>query len=83
MVLKDYKCFDPKNNSDSMKAKLFLISFFFLFSCSKSTSERQLNTIINSYENNKARGDDSPLGQYTESRFEDYARFCDSLKIQL
>ena len=66
-----------------MKAKLFLISFFFLFSCSKSTSERQLNTIINSYENNKARGDDSPLGQYTESRFEDYARFCDSLKIQL
>ena len=83
MVLKDYKCFDPKNNSDSMKAKLFLISFFFLFSCSKSTSERQLNTIINSYENNKARGDDSPLGQYTESRFENYARFCDSLKIQL
>ena len=81
--MKDYKCFDPKNNSDSMKAKLFLISFFFLFSCSKSTSERQLNTIINSYENNKARGDDSPLGQYTESRFEDYARFCDSLKIQL
>ena len=66
-----------------MKAKLFLISFFFLFSCSKSTSERQLNTIINSYENYKARGDDSPLGQYTESRFEDYARFCDSLKIQL
>ena len=66
-----------------MKAKLFLISFFFLFSCSKSTSERQLNTIINSYENNKARGDDSPLGQYTESRFENYARFCDSLKIQL
>ena len=66
-----------------MKAKLILISFFFLFSCSKSISERQLNTIINSYENNKARGDDSPLGQYTESRFENYARFCDSLKTQL
>ncbi len=66
-----------------MKAKLILISFFFLFSCSKSISERQLNTIINSYENNKARGDDSPLGQYTESHFEDYARFCDSLKTQL
>ena len=66
-----------------MKVKLIIISFFFLLSCSKSTSERQLNTIINSYENNKARGDDSPLGQYTESRFENYARFCDSLKIQL
>ena len=66
-----------------MKAKLILISFFFLFSCSKSISERQLNKIINSYENNKARGDDSPLGQYTESHFEDYARFCDSLKTQL
>ena len=66
-----------------MKAKLFLISFFFLFSCSKSTSERQLNTIIYSYENYNAKGDDSPLGQYTESHFEDYARFCDSLKTEL
>ena len=66
-----------------MKVKLILISFFFLFSCSKSISERQLNTIIDSYENNNAKGDDSPLGQYTESRFEDYARFCDSLKTQL
>ena len=66
-----------------MKVKIILISFFFLFSCSKSISERQLNTIIDSYENYNAKGDDSPLGQYTESRFENYARFCDSLKIQL
>ena len=66
-----------------MKVKLILISFFFLFSCSKSINERQLNTIIDSYENHNSKGDDSPLGQYTESRFEDYARFCDSLKIQL
>ena len=66
-----------------MKVKIILISFFFLFSCSKSTNERQLNTIIDSYENYNAEGDDSPLGQYTESRFENYARFCDSLKIQL
>ena len=66
-----------------MKVKIIMISFFFLFSCSKSISERQLNTIINSYENYNAKGDDSPLGQYTESRFEDYARFCDSLKTQL
>ncbi|GIS21554.1 MAG: hypothetical protein CM15mP122_0600 [Bacteroidota bacterium] len=66
-----------------MKVKLILISFFFLFSCSKSISERQLNTIIDSYENYNAKGDDSPLGQYTESRFEDYAHFCDSLKTQL
>ncbi len=66
-----------------MKVKIILISFFFLFSCSKSTSERQLNTIIDSYENYNAKGDDSPLGQYTESRFEDYAHFCDSLKTQL
>ena len=66
-----------------MKVKLIIISFFFLFSCSKSISERQLNTIIYSYENYNAKGDDSPLGQYTESRFEDYARFCDSLKTQL
>ncbi len=66
-----------------MKVKIILISFLFLFSCSKSTSERQLNTIIDSYENYNAKGDDSPLGQYTESRFEDYAHFCDSLKIQL
>ena len=66
-----------------MKVKIILISFFFLFSCSKSISERQLNTIIDSYENYNAKGDDSPFGQYTESRFEDYAHFCDSLKTQL
>ena len=66
-----------------MKVKLILISFFFLFSCSKSINERQLNTIIDSYENYNAKGDDSPLGEYTESRFEDYAHFCDSLKTQL
>ena len=66
-----------------MKVKIILISFFFLFSCSKPISERQLNTIIDSYENYNAKGDDSPLGQYTESRFEDYAHFCDSLKTQL
>ncbi len=66
-----------------MKVKIILISFFSLFSCSKSISERQLNTIIDSYENYNAKGDDSPLGQYTESRFEDYAHFCDSLKTQL
>ena len=66
-----------------MKVKLIIISFFFLLSCSKSTSERQLNTIIYSYENYNTKGDDSPLGQYTESHFEDYARFCDSLKTEL
>ena len=66
-----------------MKVKIILISLFFLFSCSKSISERQLNTIIDSYENYNAKGDDSPLGEYTESRFEDYAHFCDSLKTQL
>ena len=66
-----------------MKVKIILISFFFLFSCSKPISERQLNTIIDSYENYIDKGDDSPLGQYTESRFEDYAHFCDSLKTQL
>ncbi len=66
-----------------MKVKIILISFFFLFSCSKSISERQLNTIIDSYENYNSKGDDSPLGQYTESRFEDYSHFCDSLKTQL
>ena len=41
-----------------MKVKIILISFFFLFSCSKSISERQLNTIIDSYENYNAKGDD-------------------------
>ena len=66
-----------------MKVKIILISIFSLFSCSKPISERQLNKIIDSYENYNAKGDDSPLGQYTESRFEDYAHFCDSLKTQL
>ena len=66
-----------------MKATLIFVSLFFLFSCSKLTSESQLNKIIDSYENYKAKEDDSPLGQYTESRFEDYARFCDSLKTVL
>jgi len=66
-----------------MKKYLFLSSVLFLTSCVSTTDEEQLNSIIETYQNYKSTDTDSPLGVYTEERFETYARFCDSLKIAL
>ena len=65
--------------------KIILVGVIFLFiHCKNKTGEQELNMIINSYENyQSSKKDEYPLGNYTESRFETYANFCDSLKNRL
>ena len=67
-----------------MKKIIFLSLLFILFSCNSIQTEDKLNAIIESYENyEKDSKKKFPLGDYRESHFENYARFCDSLKTVL
>ena len=65
--------------------KIYLLYFLFLLiSCSKYSSKDSLNNLIASYENyKKNKNENFPLGVFTEERFETYANFCDSLKVEL
>ena len=65
--------------------KIYLLHFLFLLiSCSKYSSKDSLNNLIASYENYKKNENENyPLGVFTEERFETYANFCDSLKVEL
>ena len=65
--------------------KTYLLYFLvLLISCSKYSSEHKLNNLIISYENyKKNKNENYPLGVFTEKRFETYANFCDSLKVEL
>ena len=55
-----------------------------LFGCNSIQSEDNLNVIIESFESYKKDSEKTfPLGDYRESRFENYAHFCDSLKTVL
>ena len=65
--------------------KIYLLYFLFLLiSCSKYSSKDRLNNLITSYENyKKNKNENYPLGVFTEERFETYANFCDSLKVEL
>ena len=65
--------------------KIYLLYFLFLLiSCSKYSSKDSLNNLIASYENyKKNKNENYPLGVFTEERFETYANFCDSLKVEL
>ncbi|MFL2604606.1 MAG: DUF885 domain-containing protein [Flavobacteriaceae bacterium] len=63
--------------------KIYLLYFLFLLiSCSKYSSKDRLNNLITSYENYN-KNENYPLGVFTEERFETYANFCDSLKVEL
>jgi len=67
-----------------MNKILCFIFSLLLISCNVSTPKDQLNEIIATYENyGKSKKEDSPLGDYTETRFEAYAKFSDSLKTVL
>ena len=65
--------------------KTYLLYFLFLLiSCSKHSSKDRLKNLITSYENyEKNKNENYPLGVFTEERFETYANFCDSLKVEL
>jgi len=67
-----------------MNKILCFVFSLLLISCNVSTPKDQLNEIIATYENyGKSKKEDSPLGDYTETRFEAYAKFSDSLKTVL
>ena len=67
-----------------MKKIILVGVIFLLIHCENKTGEHELNMIINSYENyQSSKKEEYPLGNYTESRFETYANFCDSLKNRL
>ena len=65
--------------------KIYLLYFLFLLiSCSNHSPKDRLNKLIASYENyKKNKNENYPLGVFTEERFETYANFCDSLKVEL
>lgn len=66
--------------------KIFLLSFvLFIVGCRNSSSpEKELKILIDHYQNyGKDNSAEFPLGDYSESRFEKYAVFCDSLKAKL
>ncbi len=66
-----------------MKKILFLFVIILHTGCIPPSDKKQLDSIIDAYQNYKSSSQDSPLGVYTEERFESYARFCDSLKTAL
>jgi uncharacterized protein (DUF885 family) len=71
-------------NFKKMNKILCFVFSLLLISCNVSTPKDQLNEIIATYENyGKSKKEDSPLGDYTETRFEAYAKFSDSLKTVL
>ena len=75
-----------ENNLNLLKVKKLILfgTLLFFFNCGGITPEKQLNLLISSYENYKdSQKEKSPLGNYDESRFENYAKFCDSLRLEL
>ena len=75
-----------ENNLNLLKVKKLLLfgTLLFFLKCGSITPEKQLNSLISSFEKYKdSQKEESPLGNYEESRFENYAKFCDSLRIEL
>jgi len=75
-----------ENNLNLLKVKKLLLlgTLLFFLKCGSITPEKQLNSLISSFEKYKdSQIEDSPLGNYDEPRFENYAKFCDSLGLEL
>ena len=75
-----------ENKLNLLKVKKLLLfgTLLFFLKCGRITPEKQLNSLISSFENYKdSQKEESPLGNYDESRFENYAKFCDSLRLEL
>ena len=67
-----------------MKNLLVALVLTFLIGCRNITPEQKLSNIIETYQNFQQNGDSNyPLGDYSESKFEKRAFFCDSLLTQL
>ena len=67
-----------------MKNLLLALVLTFLIGCRNITPEQKLSNIIETYQNFQQNSDSNyPLGDYSESKFEKRAFFCDSLLTQL
>ncbi|MDG2061972.1 MAG: DUF885 domain-containing protein [Flavobacteriaceae bacterium] len=67
-----------------MKNLLLALILSFLIGCRNITPEQKLSNIIETYQNFQQNSDSNyPLGDYSESKFEKRAFFCDSLLTQL
>ena len=67
-----------------MKNLLLALILSFLIGCRNITPEQKLSNIIETYQNFQQNNDSNyPLGDYSESKFEKRAFFCDSLLTQL
>ena len=67
-----------------MKNLLLALVLTFLIGCRNITPEQKLSKIIETYQNFEQNSDSNyPLGDYSESKFEKRAFFCDSLLTQL
>ena len=86
MILNSKSLGSTENKLNLLKVKKLLLfgTLLFFFNCGRITPEKQLNSLISSFENYKdSKKEESPLGNYDESRFENYAKFCDSLSLEL
>ena len=67
-----------------MKNLLVALVLTFLIGCRNINPEQKLSKIIETYQNFQQNSDSNyPLGDYSESKFEKRAFFCDSLLTQL
>ena len=67
-----------------MKNLLVALVLTFLIGCRNINPEQKLSKIIETYQNFEQNSDSNyPLGDYSESKFEKRAFFCDSLLTQL
>lgn len=67
-----------------MKKIILFIYALSLSGCIAISPKEKLDKLISSYETYQENAEEeNPLGVYTETRFEAYARFCDSLKTEI
>ena len=67
-----------------MKYDAVFCSILLILGCNRNNPQSELKSVIDSYhEYNAHKKRDFPLGDFSEKRFENYALFCDSLKLKL
>ena len=67
-----------------MKNNIFFCIMLLILGCNTNNPQSELKSIIDSYHDYKGHENgEFPLGDFSEERFENYALFCDSLKLKL
>ena len=67
-----------------IKNNVFFCIMLLILGCNTNNPQSELKSIIDSYHDYKGhKNGEFPLGDFSEERFENYALFCDSLKLKL